>query len=286
MTSDAKVGLLLGLAFIFLIAFIINGLPGFHGDRGNNELTINGSSSSLGLADGQRRASEAFNRTELVKKQPYKAHIPPMADDVRFEIPLPESSSVEKETNKTIGIKSPVHVELSSPAVAKKTEDEKTDSAKPASPKVYVVCEGDNLAAIAKKFYGPQEGNKRINVDRIFEANRKLLKSPHEIYVGQKLIIPPLPASRADENKKIEGVFPSTTFERIKSIGRRHPLSDDSRVKQSREYVVQEDDNLWRIAAEQLGDGSRYTEIAKLNADILDDEDTLSIGMRLKMPAR
>lgn len=28
MTSDAKIGLLLGLVFIFVIAFIINGLPG------------------------------------------------------------------------------------------------------------------------------------------------------------------------------------------------------------------------------------------------------------------
>jgi hypothetical protein len=29
MTADAKVGLLLGLVFIVLIAFLINGLPGF-----------------------------------------------------------------------------------------------------------------------------------------------------------------------------------------------------------------------------------------------------------------
>ena len=27
MTSDAKIGLLLGLVFIFVIAFVINGLP-------------------------------------------------------------------------------------------------------------------------------------------------------------------------------------------------------------------------------------------------------------------
>jgi hypothetical protein len=32
MTSDAKVGLLLGLFFIFVIAFIINGLPRFRSD--------------------------------------------------------------------------------------------------------------------------------------------------------------------------------------------------------------------------------------------------------------
>jgi nucleoid-associated protein YgaU len=48
----------------------------------------------------------------------------------------------------------------------------------------------------------------------------------------------------------------------------------------------QNGDSLWRIAAEQLGSGSRYSEIADLNADILDDEDSLAVGMRLKMPVR
>ena len=39
MTSDAKIGLLLGLVFIFIIAFIINGLPSFKSEVDNNELT-------------------------------------------------------------------------------------------------------------------------------------------------------------------------------------------------------------------------------------------------------
>jgi hypothetical protein len=33
MTRDVKIGLLLGLAFIFMIAFVINGLPSFRGDE-------------------------------------------------------------------------------------------------------------------------------------------------------------------------------------------------------------------------------------------------------------
>ncbi|MGA2094604.1 MAG: hypothetical protein ABSH16_14575 [Sedimentisphaerales bacterium] len=43
MTSDAKIGLLLGLVFIFVIAFIINGLPGFHHKDDGNKLTAKGS---------------------------------------------------------------------------------------------------------------------------------------------------------------------------------------------------------------------------------------------------
>ncbi len=53
-----------------------------------------------------------------------------------------------------------------------------------------------------------------------------------------------------------------------------------------RSYVVQEGDTLWRIAAENLGSGTRYGEIAKLNAGILEDEEILAVGMRLKIPAR
>ena len=49
---------------------------------------------------------------------------------------------------------------------------------------------------------------------------------------------------------------------------------------------MKEGDSLWKIAVEILGDGSRYKEISKINADILPDEDSLDVGMRLRIPAR
>jgi nucleoid-associated protein YgaU len=52
-----------------------------------------------------------------------------------------------------------------------------------------------------------------------------------------------------------------------------------------RYYVVQDGDNLWKIATSQLGDGARFQEIAKLNTNILKSDDALSIGMRLRLPA-
>ncbi|GAG15669.1 unnamed protein product, partial [marine sediment metagenome] len=104
---------------------------------------------------------------------------------------------------------------------------------------------------------------------------------PDEIYVGQKLVIPSLSAPVPDKSK-VSSVLASSMLEKVKSIGRRHLSADGHR----RWYVVREGDSLWRIAAEQLGSGSRYSEIADLNADILDDEDSLAVGMRLKMPVR
>ena len=64
MTSDAKIGLLLGLVFIFVIAFVINGLPFFRNAASNsNELTTNmvsSTDSSLGIGPRTRDLREVF----------------------------------------------------------------------------------------------------------------------------------------------------------------------------------------------------------------------------------
>ena len=59
MTSDAKIGLLLGLVFIFIIAFIINGLPSFrHNDSDNSDLTSHmvNQGGSTGIGEREREA--------------------------------------------------------------------------------------------------------------------------------------------------------------------------------------------------------------------------------------
>ena len=49
----------------------------------------------------------------------------------------------------------------------------------------YTVEAGDSLAYISLKFYGRPGA-----YGRIFEANRSVLRSPNEIKIGQRLIIP------------------------------------------------------------------------------------------------
>ena len=268
MTSDAKIGLLLGLVFIFIIAFIINGLPRFRSNTNNNELTtnmVNLQNGSMGIAAKERKAQEAFNRTERNNKEPADEAQPPSDNQgkIRYQVQLSKDDPVVEAADDKVRIKKPSPV-------------------KPDLPKIYVVSEGDNLAVIAQKFYGPEKGNKKINVARIFEANRKLLKSPDEVYEGQKLVIPLL-------KDKAESVFPKSLFEKVKSISRKLTSSDTPKTpsaKRNRQYVVREGDSLWQIAAAQLGDGTRYEEISELNADILEDEDDIPVGLRLRMPAR
>lgn len=257
MTTDAKVGLLLGLAFIFIIAFIINGLPSFQENSNNNELTTNMVSWQSKPPVIAAKEREIINRRVSSEPLTRKTVSPSTGNpEVRFATELPKSPPVIKKD------------------VSKKPA---------AAPKIYVVEEGDSLAIIAKKFYGSLESGK--NITRIFDANRRLLKSPDEIYIGQKLIIPPLSASALSKGN-IATVLSETELTKTESIGAGHFKNDSDKPKKSELYTVREGDSLWQIACEQLGDGSRCSDIAELNSDILDSEDNLRIGMSLKMPSR
>ncbi len=301
MTSDAKIGLLLGLVFISIIAFVINGLPRFRSATNGSEMTTNMVSSqndTQPIGSRERQAPGLFDWTEQANEPTYEETQPPLEqkEDVRFKIQLPNDISVAKDTSimeiadeVESTIPEPVEpappVQISEEKIEEKIEAKTPKPARPALPKVYVVSEGDTLADIAKKFYGPEEGNKRANIAKIFEANRQLLKTVDDIYVGQKLTIPPLVASQADK-KETKSTIADSIFEKVKSIGIKHLSTRPDKEEQSVPYIVQEDDNLWRIAARQLGNGSRYREISKLNASVLKDENDLTVGMLLRMPVR
>lgn len=49
-------------------------------------------------------------------------------------------------------------------------------------------------------------------------------------------------------------------------------------------YTVKAGDTLWKIAKAQLGDGSRFPEIVKLNKDLIKNPDVILIGWELKLP--
>ena len=301
MTSDAKIGLLLGLIFIFIIAFVINGLPRFRNNSNGSEMTTNMVSSqndTQPIGGRERQAPGVFNWTERSTEQTYQEPQPALEqkEDVRFKIQLPNEIPVAKDTS-IIEIADEVESitpEPAEPAPPVKISEEKAEkyaageskSVKYIRPRFYVVSEDDSLGlvSVARKFYGPDQGNKKINIDRIFEANKKLLKSPDEIFVGQKLIIPPLTDSET-ETKETGSTFAGSILEKVKAIGKNlsnHP----EKAEKSVPYIVQEDDNLWRIAVERLGNGSRYKEIKKLNANILKDENDLTVGTLLRMPTR
>jgi len=307
MTSDAKIGLLLGLVFIFIIAFVINGLPRFRSAVSNNEQAnniVDPRSDSHAIGERERRAQDIFNFQEQLEAEPARDFlsvtqdwtntgevgfgsledtglVTPVAmnnqnpDNIRHQMPLTQNASVTENS----AIENPAYqVRSVVPAGnAERTQVQRPEPVRPVPPKSYIVQDGDRLSDIAKKFYGQTEGNRLVNINRLFEANRRILKSVDEISIGQKLLIPPLPVS-TQTGAENRSVFSNRMFERVNSIG--------GRTGPGRWYVVKEDENLWKIAAEQLGKGSRYKEISKLNVDIIVDEDRVDPGMRLRLPAR
>ncbi len=294
MTSDAKVGLLLGLVFIFIIAFLINGLPGLHHKDDGNKLTTN----MVGLQSNQ--SGLGANERKVVL-EPAPAGLPAGGDtqstgstDARFAMALPQETPAAADSSPTDNVIAQPAENSVAVVPVESTPTVKPQTTKPDAPKSYAVEEGDSLSSIAKKFYGDKEGNKLANINALFEANRKTLASIDELQVGQKLVIPPLAGSGAPAG----GVLSGPGFAKVDSIGQRHLTTspDKSAVrlvdkstptaKSGNSYAVQEGDSLWRIAAKRLGDGNRYKEIAKLNGDVLSNEDDLQVGMQLKMPAR
>lgn len=294
MTSDAKIGLLLGLVFIFIIAFIINGLPSFHKDKNNNELTTNmvSSQNKTGIGAYERKV---INQETVSPTATAERHLPEINNPFASKEPtiasvqVPATVPAANEPDKTIGtsadIQASAAIAAAQPATAAPVE--------PAAQQTYVVAGGDTLARIAKKFYGEQEGGKRANILAIYQANRKILKSADSLQIGQKLVIPQVP-NTGSSGKSTAGVFDSPMFTKVKAMGERNSSAStggqkqsvQSQSKQTGQYVVKEGDNLWKIAAEKLGDGNRYREIAKLNSDALSNEDNLEVGMSLKLPTR
>jgi nucleoid-associated protein YgaU len=56
-------------------------------------------------------------------------------------------------------------------------------------------------------------------------------------------------------------------------------------VAASGEYIIKDGDNLWNIAAAQLGKGIRYKEILALNPG-LSEKKELVVGSKIKLPAK
>ncbi len=275
MTSDAKVGLLLGLVFIVVIAFLINGLPSLLSSGPSNmavDPTVRVYPGSLGLIDKAEDAVIKANEIDpLVFKQRDLKIDSPGNNDPRFG----GAKGIAKEGNKNSSDKKP-------PVSTKK---------------FYTVKSGDSLGKIAIKVYGKELGNKQATVDLIFQANLNLLSFPDDIDVGQKLIMPFFGRDEklAEKNGRAtvrrslsseeEKLLKSGVFEKVgkafKEVFAKKTNSSSLSV-----YVVKDGDSLWDISVKWLGKGSRYREIVKLNNSILKGANDLAPNMKLKIPQK
>ncbi|MBN1436886.1 MAG: LysM peptidoglycan-binding domain-containing protein [Sedimentisphaerales bacterium] len=128
------------------------------------------------------------------------------------------------------------------------------------SGQVYVVREGDSLWRIAQRQLG--DGNRH---EEILALNRDRISDPGRLRVGQSLRMP-------------AGAAASTT------VAQQQPQANTTASVSTRSYTVREGDSLWSIAAQHLGNGERYHEIASLNSDVLSNENSLRTGLVLRLP--
>jgi nucleoid-associated protein YgaU len=332
MTSDAKIGLLLGLVFIFIIAFVINGMPRFRNARESKELVA---ARDFVQDDpiGARERSAGVIEEPLIEEYPEQPSREENKDTENiggYKAPWNDENSYAQAGHANQSYYSPAYYtdEQTSDYVAQdyntetkqltETSENNQDrynmpfpfnisntrevpldnsanrnnapGVQPASqnnqinlPKPYVVQEGDdNLSKIAKKFYGQEEGNRWVNVKKIYERNRDVLKSLDKVFVGQKIVIPP--PEPPLQNKQPADVLRGPMFETVPSVGGSRQSTTANNQDVIRWYTVKENDNLWKIADKELGEASRFNEISKLNANILTNENELKPGMKLRLP--
>ena len=282
MTSDTKVGLLLGLVFIFVIAFLINGVPGVPTGRVTNELTHNMAFSGADTP----RIGEIVRRVGKQMAPPLPrsggqggsgfrgpgAGLLPDTSIIRSTAPIP--SDLAKHVETVLGEN---RAQKQAEEIAK--AQGLGDVTRSVPPRTYIVKPGDILDTIAVKCYGDREGNVQATRDRLYAANRHRLKSPDELRIGQKLIIPPLRFTPPESLQRVT--------KEVGSVGNPQSQGRTKTKKASRRwYQVQDGDSLWKIALVRLGDGNRYSDILRLNKSQLGNTDKVHPGMRLRLTSQ
>lgn len=275
MTADAKVGLLLGLFFIVIIAFLVNGLPNFIQEE-------NTSPPDVAIVTSTRQDMVLGDNVPEVVHRLY----PPRAEN-RQTVQSPQEPIVfGASPGQTPEIEIPeIITQHQTPAVVVNTPS--TVIQEPvAAPdfKTHIVKPGESLPVIAKKHYGPEEGNRRIVIQKLYEANSSVLKSPDHVRVGDKLLIPKLDAILNPSTGVVKTPNPSESL--LEKFSGMFKKVDEKESASVSEYRVQEGDSLWSIAQQTLGDGNRYKEIIKFNKDAIKNASDIAVGTRLKIPTQ
>ena len=158
----------------------------------------------------------------------------------------------------------------------------------PATPaksgKRYQIAEGDTFWKIAKAQYSDgslADKLKAYNADRIGKNG--------QLRVGASILIPEkaaLSGKAEDLSKKATELAAKPEPAASKPTGTEKTAAKTSEAKSkgATTYVVQANDTISKIAAKLLGSSSRYNDI--LSANNLGEDDTITPGMTLKIPAR
>jgi nucleoid-associated protein YgaU len=151
------------------------------------------------------------------------------------------------------------------------------------------IVDGDTLAALARRYLGPEQG-----WHDLFEYNRDVLVTPELLPIGRELRIPPrdfMPPQAPTAEFQSPGL---TTVAEPVSTARQPtaaqfapsvPTRKTTERPSAKTYVVQRHDTLPLIARKLYGDISRQRELLEANAGQLRSAKDLRPGMTLVVPA-
>jgi len=130
---------------------------------------------------------------------------------------------------------------------------------------------GDSLSKMALKLMG---ANTRANRDAIVRANPSLRQNPDRVIAGQSYVIP----TAAGNAPAAQASAPSQPAQ----------MQQAAQTASASEYfyTVRENDSLWRIANDQLGNPNSVAAIKELNKEALRGGDVVFVGMKLKLPGK
>jgi nucleoid-associated protein YgaU len=211
MTRETRIGLVVGLMFIVLFGVVLSELgptqkaPADEGDQIASEFYVG---APVTPAPQRRRTQDPgialVARPRTTAQGPgtaRSAHTPRVQPQRR--VVTPRRAVVTPRSTPRPAPRRRVDAPLPGPIVDAGATRRRVDSremtlaefarsrgvgAAPAgNSRTYVTRRGDNLTAIARKFY---RSASQKAVMKIYNANRKVLKSPDSVHVGVKLVIP------------------------------------------------------------------------------------------------
>ena len=206
MGRETKFGLLVGVVFIVLFGIILSGRAG----SSVSEHAALPTGESIGhrtMVQALRQPVDPFVEESgpLVVGQGPPGQPPGPVVPAEEPLPAPKDTPVEEaaktplDDTGTVAFGPPAIIETPGgrqPGIGPARGDAKVERpggepAEPAPRVTYTVRPGDTLISIARHFYGREAEN---CWKRILEANKGALKDERRLAVGQKLVIPSLPA--------------------------------------------------------------------------------------------
>ena len=168
-------------------------------------------------------------------------------------------------------------------------------------PRRHVVRSGEDFLSIAQDYYGsPRFAN------ALWWANRTTVAWPQALAAGTRIIVPPfnqlqlnpteprtnqlatsdLSAQPVRQNPAAGPPPANQLGDNLGSVSDRMNGTSDAPQADSGYaiHVVQRHETLTSIARDRLGDPRRYHDIARLNRDLLANDERLAPGMRLLLP--